>query len=85
MYDKECNTACDDREIGCIAEQANIASGLCGAAYQQTPKRLTDRIIRQRREAEMHSEKAERLRELEGLLCANPDVARILELLEEVL
>lgn len=45
---------------------------------------LIDAVASQAEAAEFQACKAARLRELQGLLLKNPDVARILDLLEEV-
>lgn len=55
----------------------------CGPGATPRPD-LRDRIYSQRVRAESSARNADRLRELELLLDKNPEVARILDLLEQV-
>lgn len=62
-------------------------SGMLGsqtAMTQACRTPLRDRIYRQMEESNMQARKLERLSELAGLLEKNPDIARILDLIEDV-
>lgn len=73
-----------------MANGATIGGGVLGGYALQSdmdqPCRvgLLERVIGQRREAQRSSRKADRLSELQELLMKNPEVARILDLIEEV-
>ena len=67
--------------------QCNIAGAAIGGVMGlQEPKRdnLRNRVERQMCEAARAGRKADRLAELGALLDKNPEVARILDLIEEV-
>ena len=71
------------------SNQANsrlAQSGCCGlgATTQSARSALCERIEGQAQSAEYQGLKAVRLRELSALLDKHPDIARILDLLEEV-
>lgn len=67
--------------------QGQVGVGTMGLA-NESPKiarpRLLERIANQRYRAENESRRADNLRELEYLLEKNPDIARILDLLDVV-
>lgn len=60
------------------------AADLCGSNERPARPGLRDRVGRQFREARDNAEKANRLDELCFLLDKNPEVARILDLIEIV-
>ena len=63
-----------------MQDQANMACGTVGCARVC----LRDRVEQQANEAERQGAKARHLFELSQLLAKNPEIARILDLLEEV-
>ena len=68
------------------APQAMDNSCLQGIGYMPSLSRLhlRDRVGKQAAEASRQSHKAERLQELAYLLDKNPEIARILDLMEDV-
>lgn len=68
------------------AKGAATPYGMLNTSDQVEPCRasLRERVMMNLRRAERESNKALRLRELRDLLEKNPDVARILDLVEEV-
>lgn len=92
MYD-------DDRHISDVIDKAYLhekandttraANVSCGAAIgtqygMECRASLAERVSNQARNAARESDRLHRLRELEMLLAKNPEVARILDLMEEV-
>jgi hypothetical protein len=68
-----------------MMEQAQASTqGCCGKQGNLAMPTLRERLRKQREYAEGQVDTAMKLTELEHLLNANPDVARILELLEQV-
>lgn len=63
--------------------QAGAGCGEVNGVYDGPPT-LRDRIHSQRMSAERSGRQASRLREVEELLDRNPEVARILDLLEQL-
>lgn len=90
MYDHE------EMKKKLYEEAAKIQAGKCGATpcettaafdpYDKEPRReaLRERVWTGVRRAERESRKAQQLAELAILLDKNPEVARILELIEDV-
>jgi hypothetical protein len=74
------------KQQAAVANEARCASGMAGMAFGHQPADpgLRERIAAQRFHAERESVKANRLAELEYLLDKNPEVARILDLMEQV-
>lgn len=68
------------------AAQSQTLGGICGSNSMSEPARpgLRERIGDQSRRAGNEARKAERLKELEYLLDKHPEVARILDLLDDV-
>ncbi len=64
--------------------QASLNQGLAGCDKIACRPCLRDRIEQQANDAERQGAKARRLFELNELLAKHPDIARILDLLEEV-
>ena len=58
-----------------------MTTGGCPKEYRAT---LRERVGRQRERAQLEACNVERLAELEYLLDKNPDVARILDLMEDI-
>jgi hypothetical protein len=70
---------------------SSLSQGKVGGVYAildvaQTPgrPRMRDRLDQRRADMERRSQQADKMRELVALLDKNPEVARILDLLEEL-
>lgn len=77
------NRAMKEAQSQQFTNQAGIGRAMTSEPFGcRTP--LRDRIYRQMEESNMQARKLERLSELAGLLEKNSEVARILDLLEDV-
>lgn len=74
-----------EEQLKTALEQANQNAPMGLGGYSVSRSTLRDRVNGQLQGAEHEAYKAQRLRELLELLDKNPEVGRILELIEDVL